>query len=485
MTSPKGPRLPLDRRSFLRLGAVAAGAAAFGLSAACAPGEPPVLDTDEPVNPDDFDSAERVDFAPDDVTLDETAFPLGVQSGGMTAATALLWGYAEEAGDKRLRVWREVEEAGQVGLVADETVSPNDGGFFSFDVDGLAPATWYHYAFFDDALGRRSTIGRFRTAWPEDWLRPLRVGAFTCTNWDHMPYVAVEKTGEEELDLCVHLGDMSYNDGAVTRDEYREKWKSTLADPGYRAALPRQGMYFAWDDHEISNDLNPERFPAEQLATAKDAFFEALPARRGADGQLWRSYRWGRTAEFFVMDCRTERIPSTLDTEDAVYISDEQFDWLKGALTDSPCHFKVLLNSVPATRFPTLWALSGDRWQGYAAQRQQLLDFLEDNSLENTFFLSGDFHVGLVSRLEADGFHRRTFEVAVGPSGNLGNPLGFLMEQEDYREDVLPSSQFLYGKGRIAVTTLVFDPRADAVRIQFVDPETGESYFDQWVGKHT
>ena len=35
-----------------------------------------------------------------------------------------------------------------------------------------------------------------------------------------------------------------------------------------------------------------------------------------------------------------------------------------------------------------------DRWQGYPEQRQELLDFIAESSIENVWFLAGDFHMG-------------------------------------------------------------------------------------------
>jgi hypothetical protein len=94
------------------------------------------------------------------------------------------------------------------------------------------------------------------------------------------------------------------------------------------------------------------------------------------------------------------------------------------------------------------------------------------------WFLSGDFHVGFVARVERDGFHRQTFEVAVGPGGNLNNPLGFVGDAGILRDQIFPDDQFLYGRGALAATTLRFDPIAGTVQIRFVD-EDGGVLFDQ------
>jgi phosphodiesterase/alkaline phosphatase D-like protein len=484
----------MDRRRFLQL-------TAASLAAPSILGCPQAEDSTEAVvppsvDPDRFDKGARVAFSPETVAVDEAVFPLGVQAGSSRAvvegATAVLWTVVDGARpDLRLRVWRDSDRADEVVLVKDLPVGQDADadGVVKVVVDGLAPSTAYRYGFFTgDAnpggqrFAARSVLGQLRTAYAVDWVWPVTLGATTCTNQQHAPFRALERLAEQSLDVFVHLGDMVYADGSVTRDDYRAHWRRTLADPGFRALLPRAGGLYVWDDHEFDNNLDPERTAPEKIANARDEFFAHLPMQPNASGGLWQSWRWGRSVELFALDCRTERRPSTRETAQPVYLGDAQLAWLKQALKDSPCHFKVLLNSVPMTRMPSLWAASSDRWQGYEVQRAELLRFLQDNAIDNVWFLAGDFHVGFVSRVEATGFGRNVFEVAAGPGGNLGNPLAFLATQPEYAEEVFPSSQFFYGRGQLAATTLTFDPRNDVVRVRFFGTD-GTVLFDEDIAK--
>ncbi|MEW5848220.1 MAG: alkaline phosphatase D family protein [Myxococcota bacterium] len=489
----KDKRLP--RRDFLKLGAVAAtaGSLPFSLSG-CAPtgggphDEPTPPPTRPTLNPDEHDNATAVTFSPESVPADETTFSLGVSAGAMRDTSLVLWSHTSDNTPKTLRVWRAGRAAGEVMLAHEETLTPNDGGYLKTRVDGLAPDTRYFYAFFvggNGAFTARSEIGQVKTAYPDDWKWPITVAATTCTNQQYAPFKALQLTAREELDALIHLGDMVYADGSATIEEYREHWRTTLADPGYRALLPTTGMYITWDDHEFDNNLNPETLSASRMAAAKDAYFESLPNERGEDGRVWTSYRWGHTAELILLDCRTERKPSTLETEQT-YLSREQMEWFKQTLKDSPCHFKVVLNSVPMCQMPEpWWALPGDRWQGYTHAREEILQFIEQNGVQNVWFLSGDFHLGFIGRLEREGFRRTMWDVAVGPGGNLGNPLAGLAEQSfENKENIFPEAQFVYGKGRLCMTLLTLDPLRDVVRIKYVDAETEEVLFDRELSRH-
>lgn len=491
------------RRTFLKLSAstlVAAplldGCEAPPPQAQPRPPGPPSLD------PQAFDQGRLVPFAPARVPLDENVFALSVQSGSMhsdeSGASLLLWTHVERSAlttsDRvGVRVWRDTDREDAVVLVKDERVAPDAFGFVKVRMEGLAPSTWYRYAFFllDGGTGReetlsvpraRSEVGRVRTAWATDWLWPVTLGATSCTNETYAPYNALAVLATQELDGFLHVGDMVYADGSRTREDYRAWWRRSLKDPGYRALLPRQGSYVVWDDHEIENNLDPEEVDPAQMSAAKEEFYANLPVAPGPTGALWQSYRWGRTLEIFALDCRTERLPSTRQGPAPTYLSAAQMSWLKDALRNSNAHFKVILNSVPITRMTDLWAMAGDRWQGYDAQRTELLSFLESEAIEGVWFISGDFHMGFVSRVEPTGYARNLFEAAVGPGGNLGNPLGYLASREEYREDVFPSEQFFYGEGKIAATTLAFDPLRDLVRVRYLDAE-GTVLFDQEIAK--
>ncbi len=467
---------PLDRRDFLLL------TGATLLSPLACGSEGDDSNFEAPPEPEPNDGARLVSFDPASISELEELFPLGVQAGGMTATGAILWTYAADNAPKRLRVWREAM-AGQVLLVHDSVIAPADG-YIKRQMNGLGPA-WYRYTFSSVSDDARSPIGKFRTAFGPGDLRPLLVSGLTCTRDRLQPWEALKLSAEQGPELYCHLGDMSYNDGAATLSEYRAKWHQTLSDPGYRAAYAAAGLYATWDDHEVDNGYDPETMDPAKLAAAKQAYFETVAVRRGDGDRLWCNYRWGHTAEFFVVDSRSERRPSTMNSLEAQYLGRQQMDWLKRALAESPCHFKIVLNSVPMTRLSGLWDLGlADRWQGYQAQRDELLQHLLSSNVRNVYFLSGDFHCGFVTRLEPEGPGRQYWEIAVGPTGNGPNPIAIVAELDPVeRAKIYPEGQFLYGSPVYpAVTTLKFDPLRNQVHVRFLDARAatrGAVLFDQ------
>lgn len=352
-------------------------------------------------------------------------FPLGVASGDAHPGGALLWTRYAGAAALEARVWAGEGAEGEPVLVVPAV--PDGEGFVRVEVDGLAPGTRHTYAFVEDAgLGAASPAGHFRTAIAPDALEPLRVGAVSCTRWSH-PMTTLERAGaRRDLDAFLWLGDACYNDRALTPEAYRETWARTLSAPGQQAVRGAHALLATWDDHEFTNDWAVETLDPDRFRTAGSAFFEHVPMRRlpEAPDRLWRSVRWGRTAEFFILDARGERRPSTRLTPEAEYVSPAQLAWLQRGLLESPAAFKVILNSVPITEFPGAFfqATAFDRWEGYAAQRTALLSFIEQHDIPGVLWVSGDFHLASCGRVSRSGPGSRAVEVLVGPGANVSNP---------------------------------------------------------------
>ena len=422
----------------------------------------------------DEDGLTRLENVPP-FTSDETRrtarFPLGVQAGGMEQTTAVVWSYAPLDASVRLLVWRKGD--GPRESIIDTVVDVEDG-YLKVLLTALNPETRYRYGWVSGDL-TWSDVGEFQTAFEADTLKPLLVGATACTSIGRAPFPSIAWLSKASLDVFCHLGDMSYNDGSSTQADFREAWARTLANREYRQLLSSVGTYQTWDDHEVANDDELSSLSPEAIAAGIDAFFESTPSRRGDNGELWRSFKWGKSVEFFILDCRFEREPDRQR-----YISEAQLSWLKDSLAASPCHFKVLLNSVPIAQLPPIWLLETDRWQGYPDQRDELLDWITEQSIRNVWFLSGDFHLGAVWRIETMGARRKMWEIVCGPGGSApSRRFEIASSNESAFESFFEPEQTIYASGDWAATTLYFDPITDGVTIRFIDSSTEEVVFEK------
>jgi alkaline phosphatase D len=410
-----------------------------------------VVDAGQPLPPDEPETiAEAFNF------------PLGLASGDLEPTRGVLWTRYDGMATLRLRVWR-MEANIYAERVADMLVTPGDGGFVHLDVAGLMPGQKYRYAFFEEnaqgQLGSRSAIGRFRAALAPGQKEPIILGACSCTQQGNTPS-PLRRAGErDDLDLFMLLGDTSYNDGADTISEYRARWASNLGSPEYRALRASTSVLATWDDHEVTNDFNPETIDSAKFATARKSYFESLPLRRHdtEPDRLWKSMKWGDTAEIFVLDTRGERKPSTrFNGQPHQYLSPAQMDWFKTSLKASTAVFKVIMNSVPITDFG-FSAFTGDSWLSYTQQRTEILGWVESENIEGVLWVSGDHHFASVGQVSAFGVGREAIEILAGPGAQGANPVWGLLRPPRWD----------YATGTNNYVTIALDPMTKVCRLAF------------------
>ncbi|MDQ3405264.1 MAG: alkaline phosphatase D family protein, partial [Actinomycetota bacterium] len=249
-----------------------------------------------------------------------------------------------------------------------------------------------------------------------------------------------------DLDGVLHVGDYLYEYQAggygargvtirphepkteiITLADYRRRHAQYKTDPDLQALHAAQPWFITWDDHEYANDTwsggagnhqPTEGDWAARKAAAHRAYFEWMPVRQGSGGEIYRRFRWGKLAELSLLDLRSYRskqtTPSSGDPGDPTrtITGDPQMTWLKNGLSGTDAKWKLVGNSVMITpislgnvesRFlEALGQLLGlpvgsvaanaDAWDGYTADRQELLGHLKDNRVRNTVFLTGDIH---------------------------------------------------------------------------------------------
>ncbi len=345
---------------------------------------------------------------------DTAAFAWGVQTGDVTS-TSVLIGVRTTESALDLTVVRGTT-AGWVDETKRTDLTP-DAGVIRLELGDLAPDTTYALAFYSKDGTRRSRVARFRTAPPLGFARVIRFGATSCLALDGAPFSNLTQCAADgPLDFFCLLGDTVYADG---QDDFEGLWKGALAQQGLRDITAATSVIGIWDDHEVHDNWS---WTTEGIQARHDAallaFNRSIPHRDGPAGsKLYRKLAWGDALDVFVLDCRDER-------RNGQYISDLQMDWLKAGLEASTARFKIILNSVPIIDFSqtvigTIQA--SDRWQGYQ-QRAEILEHIEVRNIQGVLWLSGDFHFGLISRVDPPGkLASEQWEVMCGPGGSSIN----------------------------------------------------------------
>ncbi len=241
-------------------------------------------------------------------------------------------------------------------------------------------------------------------------------------------------------------------DVALTKKQKWQAYKTNLGLKPWAKARGSAAYYAHWDDHEFINDFSrgADVFPlgggtvntdGEQLyKRGVKAFTDYNPVKYSEQKGIYRSARWGKNLELFFLDERSFRSnpadygdvcnnPAGSGNRDIAPTAPQStrntFSALLPALADPPppgcvelindpnrtmlgadqlarfeqqiarskATFKVVMNELPIQQY---YADPYDRWEGYEAERQAVLSYLQQN-VDNVVFLTADVHATLVN----------------------------------------------------------------------------------------
>ena len=314
------------------------------------------------------------------------------------------------------------------------------------DNAALKPGEQYFYRFY--TCDENSPVGRFRTARPADSAEPVRIGFFSCQAFEAGFYTAhAGLAAEPDLDAVVCLGDYIYEkvfyndpearpdrtgrdkDGYVeTLEEYRAKYALYHTDSRLLEVRRKFPLIAITDDHEVEDNYaggtpggegREGGIPfAQRRNNGYRTFFEHMPRIRDpreAD-RTYGSIPLGRHAELMLLDTRQYRddqpcgdqffVPCTeSEAPGRTLLGAAQKQWLKDRLAASPATWKVVANQVMIMSLdgPSRNEVNKDGWDGYAAERQELLEFLDQRKIQDVTFITGDIHTFLAGNVTATG----------------------------------------------------------------------------------
>jgi alkaline phosphatase D len=396
-------------------------------------------------------------------------FPFGVASGDVTSSSAVLWTRTNQEGMLALEVSTDADFVGALAFTQMVSVSAATDFTVQVVTAPLESATTYFYRW---RLGAQESVtGTFRTAPAASDPAPIRFaysGDADGTLVDGIPvfnaFEVLDAVRREQPDFFVYLGDTIYADSrfrpggvpAVTLDEYRATHRAARTIAALPVLLEATPVYAIWDDHEVVDDYAGATVDVPRYANGRQAFLEYMPLAVDdvpddpscAGEPLFRVFRWGMAVEVIIVDERSCRSPSVVDVCEAdpaptlpsllrpgvglpssppegclealrsparTMLGSVQKARLKEALLSSGALFTFVINEVPIQQ---LWAVPYDRWEGYAAEREELLHFIRDHGIDNVIFLTTDLHATLFNEVFIDRFTDAApiaYEVVTGP----------------------------------------------------------------------
>jgi len=320
------------------------------------------------------------------------------------------------------------------------------------DVTALAAGETYFYRF--EAAGEVSPVGRTRTL-PSGDVDHARFAFVSCAKFNAGFFNVYRRIAErDDLDFLLHLGDYIYEASNTppatqtpgadigrpfeplhecqTLADYRMRYAQYHRDPDVQAMHAALPVIATLDDHELADgawregadnhDEQRDGAWAVRRAAAFRARWEWLPARTPDPSdpeRVFRAIRIGELAELFLLDFRSRRDQPTRGPEMASAersaLGAEQKAWFLDGLANSSADWRLIGNPSP---FARTWrpglsaemhrnlralkfmhakedALDEDQWDGFPAERDELLRAIATTGAGCSLVLAGDLHASM------------------------------------------------------------------------------------------
>ena len=312
----------------------------------------------------------------------------------------------------------------------------------------MRPGREYFYRF--HTRDEESPVGRFRTLPPPDSRDPVRVGFFSCQDYQAGYYNAHAAMADEDLDLVVCLGDYVYErtfyegpadrrdtlganrDGEVqTLPEYRAKYRLYRGDRNLQKMHAAHPFVAIWDDHEIEDNwagASPGEATGQVRTPFLDrrnngfrAFFEYMPfspvRRRPELGDfLYRRSTSGPTpscsCSTSAPTATTSRAETSCSCPAPKPRASRGGSWAtpsspgsSAAWRTSDSTWKLIGSQLMAMSLDTApgQPINKDSWDGYGQERRNLLNHVRDRGIRDVAFLTGDIHTFFAGDVGTDG----------------------------------------------------------------------------------
>lgn len=368
--------------------------------------------------------------------------------GGLNHNSAKIWARADSA--STLYVWLATQADGKDAKLAGSVELSAQNGYAGIvALKKLQAETPYYFAVtLQRSRPKRADFHRF-TTFPKS--RQARSFSFVFGSCYLPPDEHGGQTMDElhrriasdDLRFGLMLGDQIYADEvkgnglgriAVTLDEYRAVYEYVFSRPSFRKLQADLPLFMTLDDHEVEDDwhwrdsdrkwagipvhnrllrwlkglppeqrhMSPGRVKAALKSYVEHQVIHAPkllhPPKVNAlgelqlgrdDGNFAYTFEFGQAA-FFVLDSRSMRV---VNGRERSMLGESQWtqleEWFLKVKEKYPVKFLVSSGTI---LHPFWLDVTRDRWNGFPAERERLLEFLATQEIEGVRILCGDLH---------------------------------------------------------------------------------------------
>lgn len=232
--------------------------------------------------------------------------------------------------------------------------------------------------------------------------------AFGSCNDEDQPQPLWTSVIADQPDLWIWLGDNVYAD---TKDStvFKAKYDMQLAHPNYKELYSSTSIIGTWDDHDYGMNDGDKTYTAKDISKKYALDFLGVPESaevRSRNG-IYQSFEYTYNElliRVLLLDNRYFKDPISKGSSGYVatpgidILGEEQWQWLEDQLNKEE---DILIIGNGSQVIPEEHRY--EKWANYPDSRNRLLNLLAEEKTENIILISGDRHIGEMSKIEWNG----------------------------------------------------------------------------------
>ena len=256
--------------------------------------------------------------------------------------------------------------------------------------------------------------------------KELTVAFGSCNRID-LPQPLWPVIAKDKPDVWIWLGDNIYGD-TDDMTVLKSKYDTQLNLDGYRAFRAQVPTIIGtWDDHDYGRNDAGKEYPykKESQQLALDFLQEPANTPRRQQAGLYTSYEYqvgGKKVKVILLDDRYHQDHLERDAQKAYLpnptgdiLGAAQWQWLKQQLTNSTADAHIIGSGIQFLPQQHPY----EKWANFPAARQRFLDLLVASKAKGVLLVSGDRHIGEISKLTPAGLSYPVYEIT---SSGLTHP---------------------------------------------------------------
>lgn len=223
--------------------------------------------------------------------------------------------------------------------------------------------------------------------------------AFGSCNHQDRPQPLWKDIIAENPNLWIWLGDNIYGDSEYG-EVLKQKYTKQKNNKDYQLLAAKVPIVGTWDDHDFGVNNGDKTYPQKALSRDLALDFLGVPDSakvRNREG-IYQEYVYayaGLTIRLLLLDTRYFKDPLTKKNRKSLDIlGSQQWAWLEKALKKEE-DILIVANGTQVVpdehRF--------EKWADYPKSRKRLLKMLNKDRTDNIILLSGDRHIGEISKI--------------------------------------------------------------------------------------